>query len=212
MEVLSRRGTTAVVAGYRFRSKARLFGFPVVDVARGPWGRETTGRAKGLIAIGDVATGVIAIGGIARGLCALGGLAIGGIAVGGMSVGVLGLGGCALAAFAMGGAAIGLFSSGGGALGAVAQGGAAAGYIARGGSVKAAYEVTGAPTDAAHATAMFDAFSWFFGTWPNINSSLYFMLAAAGIATVCAAAIIVLASAIRNRTLNDLFVDEVDAG
>lgn len=208
VEVLGRRGTAPLMQGHRFRSKARLFGLPVIDIARGPWGQETTGRARGLIAFGDVATGVLAIGGVARGLVAIGGVAIGGIAMGGLSMGAFGIGGFALGGFAVGGAAVGIFASGGGALGVVAQGGGAIGYMARGGGVKAIHEVTGAPTDAPQAVAMFDSFSWFFGAWPNIHGSLYWLAAGAGIAAVAVAAVLILTAAIVNRSLNDLFENE----
>src|SRR5438270_12642839 len=78
----------AVAYGYEYRSKATLFGLPLVHVATGF--DPATGRkrvAKGVIAIGDVALGGFAVGG----------MAIGGIAVGGCAVGVLALGGAGLA-------------------------------------------------------------------------------------------------------------------
>ena len=56
----------------RYSSVAQLYGVPVVDVAIGSDESrgERRGRAKGIIAIGDIATGMIALGGIARGLVA----------------------------------------------------------------------------------------------------------------------------------------------
>ena len=74
--------------GKRFRSKARIFGMPVIDIALGPRGSESMGRAKGFIAIGNIATGVLAIGGQARGVVEVGGLAMGGVSMGGMSLGL----------------------------------------------------------------------------------------------------------------------------
>src|SRR5207244_5786630 len=50
--------------GYEYRSKATLFGLPLVHIAYGM--DPETGRrrvAKGIIAIGDLAIGVIALGG-----------------------------------------------------------------------------------------------------------------------------------------------------
>ena len=64
-EVLMRRGFTR--RGKRYRSKATFFGLPVVDIAFGPFGTETLGRARGIIAIGDSAYGWLAIGGMASG-------------------------------------------------------------------------------------------------------------------------------------------------
>lgn len=51
---------------------------PLLSVAIGPDAarRELNGRARGIVAIGDIATGVIAIGGIARGLVAIGNLVL----------------------------------------------------------------------------------------------------------------------------------------
>ena len=39
--------------GKRYRSKATLFGWPVIDVATGPSGNELRGHARGIIAVGD---------------------------------------------------------------------------------------------------------------------------------------------------------------
>ena len=68
----------------RYRSAQTLFGRPLVAVAFGPdlVKRERRGHARGIIAIGDVATGWVAVGAMARGFLAVGGLAFGGIAIG----------------------------------------------------------------------------------------------------------------------------------
>jgi hypothetical protein len=115
-----------LILGVRKRSAYEFLGMPLYSIAMGPDPAkgEMRGHAKGVIAIGDIATGVVAIGGVARGLFAFGGLAIGGVAFGGLAVGAL----------ALGGAAIGLAALGGGALGWVAVGGAAAGVYAAGGA------------------------------------------------------------------------------
>jgi len=98
------------------------------DPAKGEW----RGHAKGIVAIGDIATGVLAIGGWARGVVALGGLATGLVSFGGLALGVL---------LAFGGLAIGGVAVGGGAVGGVAVGGGAAGYYACGGGAVGQYVV-----------------------------------------------------------------------
>src|SRR5262245_11748699 len=67
VEVLTRGGAGFMEMGKRYRSKATLFGWPVIDVALGPKNGELRGRARGIIAIGDIATGAIALGGMTRG-------------------------------------------------------------------------------------------------------------------------------------------------
>ena len=92
-------------AGIRYRSSRQLFGLPLISIAVGPDPErgEWRGRARGLLAIGDIATGWIALGGLARG-----GLAIGGLAMGGVGVGALAAGGAAIGYYAYGGAAYGM--------------------------------------------------------------------------------------------------------
>lgn len=122
---------------YEYRSSRTLFGLPLVHINLRDRG---LCRARGIIAIGNVATGLVAIGGFSAGLLAIGGfsaglLALGGIAVGaaaagGLAAGVLlaaggaafslglALGGCAISqSVALGGAAVGRFAAGGAALG-----------------------------------------------------------------------------------------------
>lgn len=104
-------------SGIRKRSKTRLFGLPLYDIALGPdfAKGESRGVAKGIIAVGDIAAGVVAIGGVA----------VGAVAAGGLAIGLLG---------AAGGAAVGAFAAGGAAAGVVAVGGAAVGVVALGGA------------------------------------------------------------------------------
>ena len=119
-------------AGIRKRSSAVLFGMPLVDIAIGPDVEtgQSRGRARGVVAIGDIATGCFAFGGLAQGIIAVGGSALGVVAFGGGSVGLVAIGGLAVGGFALGGAAIGLVAVGGLAIGYYAQGGAAFGnYI-----------------------------------------------------------------------------------
>ena len=85
--------TVNVVPGYEYKSKHTLLGLPLVHINCGYGLR----RAKGVIAIGNIATGIVALGGfgvgvvsfcgIGVGLLSLGGLALGGFAVGGVAVG-----------------------------------------------------------------------------------------------------------------------------
>ncbi len=159
VEVVSRSGQW----GRRFRSQAKLFGLPIIDVALGPRPGERIGRARGIIAIGDSATGLLAIGGFAKGLVAVGGMAMGGLSIGGMSIGIFSaIGGFAMGGLAAGGGAFGVFASGGGAAGYMASGGLAAGYYANGGAPFGVHTI-GPGSNSPEAIAMFDAFAWFFG-------------------------------------------------
>jgi len=112
--------------GFRYRSSLSFADMPLLAIAVGPDPErgELRGHAKGIVALGDIATGVIAMGGLARGLFAFGGLAIGGLTLGGVSIGIV---------VAIGGLAIGSLALGGAAVGGVAVGGGAAGYYACGG-------------------------------------------------------------------------------
>lgn len=60
----------AIQPGIRKRSATTLAGMPLVDIALGadPSTGEESGRARGIVAIGDSAEGVLALGGEARGL------------------------------------------------------------------------------------------------------------------------------------------------
>jgi zinc-ribbon domain len=133
---LSMRAKT--LYGYEYRSRATLWGLPLVHVATGV--DSLTGRrrvARGIIAIGERAVGVLAIGGGAIGAIAIGGGAIGIIALGGAAIGgLLALGGAAIGAVALGGAAIGAVAVGGGAFGYYAFGGGAGGVHPLGGNIQ----------------------------------------------------------------------------
>src|SRR5215471_14979384 len=71
--------------GVRRQSERKVFGLPLWAIAMGPdlARGEFRGHARGIIAIGDIATGWLAVGGLARGFLAIGGFAIGVLAVGG---------------------------------------------------------------------------------------------------------------------------------
>src|SRR6266581_3113733 len=86
------------VKGIRRESPRKSCGLPLWAVAIGPdWERgEMRGHARGIFALGDMATGWFAFGGLARGLFAFGGLAIGLFAFGGAAIGVVAVGGAAI--------------------------------------------------------------------------------------------------------------------
>lgn len=166
VEVLQRGA--AFRAGRRYQSKIILFGLPMVSIAIGPSGDELRGRAKGIIAIGDIATGWLAMGGFARGIIALGGLAFGVVSVGGVSLGLIAFGGMVLGGVATGGAAIGGLAHGGGSLGYAARGGGAYGYYAQGGGVNGVHVITPGYRDP-KAVEVFTALDAFLGV-PRLNA------------------------------------------
>ena len=98
-----------------YRSEQVWGTLPVVHVAVGGRqadGRYRLGRARGVIALGDVATGLVAIGGVAIGLFSVGGVAIGLVAVGAVAVGLVAVGAVAVGLVAVGAVAIGLTAMG----------------------------------------------------------------------------------------------------
>lgn len=120
---------------YEYRSRGTLFGLPWVHIHVGRGGHY---RARGILAIGNVAQGVVALGGIAMGGLTLGGLSVGFVALGGLAVGLAALGGMALGLLALGGLALGLLAMGGLAIGMCALGGCAiASQVAFGGYAQA---------------------------------------------------------------------------
>ena len=133
--------------GIRKRSTATLMGLPFVSIAIGPDPElgELRGHARGIIAVGDIATGVLAVGGFSRGFFAIGGVAIGVIAVGGCALSLLlAMGGFAVGLLALGGLAIGGIAVGGSAAGVVAVGGLAVGYYAYGETAFGAHVISSA--------------------------------------------------------------------
>jgi hypothetical protein len=120
--------------GVRYRSALGIGDLPLVAIATGPdlEKGELRGHARGVIAIGDMATGFLAIGGLARGVITLGGLSVGLVSLGGCAVGlVAAVGGLAIGSLALGGAAVGGAAVGGAAVGRYACGGGAFGtYVA----------------------------------------------------------------------------------
>lgn len=107
---------------YEYKSKRTLFGLPLVHINCG-FGRNHW--ARGIIAIGNVATGFIALGCISVGLLSLGALGIGLLlALGAAAIGIVSIGGYALGLLAWGGIAMGWLAVGGCAFGTYAAGGA----------------------------------------------------------------------------------------
>ncbi len=178
--------------GRRFESSIRVFGLPLVHVALGPSGNELRGRAKGIIAIGDISTGVLAIGGMARGVIAIGGLAVGLVAFGGLGIGLIAaLGGGAIGGLAMGGGACGIVAQGGGAVGILADGGGAYGYIARGGGAWGHHVISGAGASP-EAQQAIGPWLWLIGDRPpSYRMALWALAAWAGVATISALIVMV---------------------
>ena len=148
----------APFTGVRRQSKRSIGGMPLWSVALGPdlEKGEMRGHAKGVFAVGDMATGVFAVGGMARGVVAFGGLAIGLASFGGLGIGLV---------LALGGAAIGGLALGGGAAGGVAIGGGAAGVYAMGGSAVGAHVLSSTQCDA----DALDFFSRTFEWWQQLD-------------------------------------------
>ena len=177
--------------GKRYRSKIQLWGMPLVSIASGPSGNESSGHAKGFIAIGDVATGVVALGGRAQGGVAIGGMATGLFSIGGMSIGLINaFGGMTIGGFATGGWAMGGFAQGGGAVGFGAQGGMAIGYFARAGGAFGVHRISPGANDPA-AVSFFDRFSWFFANGLS-GSDIMGAMAGSVLVTLTVAAVLLL--------------------
>jgi RNA polymerase sigma factor (sigma-70 family) len=122
---------------WEYRSRARLFGLPLVHCRGGTPPGQIVQPAIGWIACGEIAYGILyASGAVAVGGISIGGVSVGLISFGGFGVGLLTFGGFALGGIAVGGAAVGLIASGGIALGwhAAIGGVAAAHELALGGA------------------------------------------------------------------------------
>jgi len=123
------------VESFEYRSRAKLFGLPLVHwrsfgKVRRPGEKIQT--AIGWIACGERAYGI---------LYASGGIAVGGISTGGLSIGLFAFGGLSIGLLAFGGFAIGAVALGGGAIGWVASGGMALGWHAAMGGMVAAHNL-----------------------------------------------------------------------
>lgn len=133
---------------YEYRSKRTLFGLPLVHVN---CGFDRNYWARGIIAVGNVATGVVALGGVAFGLFTLGAVSLGLLlALGAVSIGMVSIGGIAVGLLAWGGIAVGWLAVGGMSLGVYAAGGAAVGSrVAVGGAAAAQRLAVGMDADGA---------------------------------------------------------------
>lgn len=135
-----------IMPGYEYKSERKIRGIPLVHINVGYGIR----KAKGIIAIGNLAEGVIAIGGLSLGIVSIGGLGAGLItlsglslglllAIGGIAIGSIAVGGFSLGLFAIGGCAIGIYAFGGSAIARnIAYGGYASGHIAIGDEARGA--------------------------------------------------------------------------
>lgn len=129
---------------YRYDSKIRVFGLPLVSVRVGFLRRHRMSRD-------DVARGVIAIGNAAVGVVSLGLVSVGLLSFGCLSVGLLALGIVALGPLVAGVAALGYTAFGVSAVGFYAGGVCAAGSdIAVGVAAASANTAVGCEADAAH--------------------------------------------------------------
>jgi hypothetical protein len=177
--------------GRRYRSATHIFGLPLVDVAIGAHGKQRIGRARGIIAIGDIAVGLIAMGNIvAVGVVSLGGaLGIGVLSLSACAVGILAFGGLAAGGWAWGGIAAGVIATGGLAAGWLAVGGMAIGHYAAGGAAMGPHVVTALQRDPAAAQALAD-FAWLVGSFPPTPSSMFSTMAWFAAAAIVLAALV----------------------
>ena len=133
---------------YEYKSKRTLFGIPLVHINLG-----RNGWARGIVAVGSIATGIVALGGVAFGLFTLGGVSIGLLlALGAVSLGAVSVGAIAVGLLAWGGLALGWLAVGGISLGVYAAGGAAvASKVAVGGAAAAQQLAIGMDAEGAQA-------------------------------------------------------------
>lgn len=117
----SRRGRPWV---YEYVSRHSFHGVPLVHIHLG-FGAIC--RARGIVAVGNLAAGVVAIGGLSAGVISFGGLSVGLVALGGFTIGAIACGGVAVGLLALGGVAAGIRALGGLAVGRYAIGGMAVG-------------------------------------------------------------------------------------
>ncbi len=115
---------------YEHKSRRTLWGLPLVHINLGPGLR----KARGIVAVGNVAQGVLAFGGISLGVVSVGGISVGALTLAGLGAGLLVFAGVAVGVIALGGLSVGWFALGGMAVGTYAIGGyAQASRIAAGG-------------------------------------------------------------------------------
>ena len=131
---------------YEYKSARTFCGLPLIHINLGSGRLFMTGgirRAKGVIAIGNIATGIFAFGALSAGIISIGGASVGLLSIGGLALGLLlAFGGLSIGTVSFGGLAIGILSAGGCAVGIYALGGAAIGQkIAAGDYARAAIAI-----------------------------------------------------------------------
>lgn len=115
---------------YEYKSRRSVGGFPLVHVNIGCGAY----RAKGIVAVGNLAKGVVSVGLLSMGVLSFGVLSLGLLALGCLTAGLLAAGAIAVGGIAVGAIAVGLLAIGGVAVGLYALGGVAvAGQVALGG-------------------------------------------------------------------------------
>lgn len=133
---------------YEYKSKRTLWGMPLVHInlcANGfCW-------ARGVVAIGNIATGLISVGAISAGLFSFGALSAGLLASGAMALGAVSIGAVAVGLLAWGAVSLGLVSIGGVAVGQFAVGGLTEGGRLAIGSVAQAPVAVGEVAEGAQA-------------------------------------------------------------
>lgn len=125
---------------YEYTSRIHIGSLPLLHIHLGAF---RLCRARGIIAIGNMACGVLAIGIFSVGVAALGALSLGILAAGALALGLLAAGGLAVGLVAAGGLAVGIFSVGGLAVGVYAAGGFAIGSHGAAGGFARGYAAVG---------------------------------------------------------------------
>lgn len=93
---------------YEYTSKRQLFGIPLVHINLG----RGLKKAKGIIAIGNIACGLISIGFISLGVISFGLLSLGLLALGVLTIGVISIGAISIGIFSLGALAFGKYAAG----------------------------------------------------------------------------------------------------
>jgi hypothetical protein len=100
--------TPTASSGFEWRTKAALFGIPLISIRFGRDHRGKTRVAKGLIAVGRFAVGGVAIGQFALGFLCVGWLSLGVVGFGQLALGIL----AGFGQFSTGLFAVGQFTAG----------------------------------------------------------------------------------------------------
>lgn len=164
---------------YEYKSKKMIGKLPLVHINVGPG----LYRAKGVIAIGNIASGGIAVGFLAMGGIALGLLSVGLLALATVAVGLLAFGSLAVGVISFGAMSVGIFSMGAYSVGQFAFGAKAEGAqvaigdMARGKIALGYSQATGDYTQVSHREpfdyesacraidAQVSSHWWFFKSW-----------------------------------------------